>query len=182
MTELIEMVVSWRSLLLALIVFGLAPGLILRLLVKIYPRDDPRRRELIAQLYTLGRVERLFFVAEQFETVLFEGLPHRLQAVRRRMKRRQATSKGPEVSALEESWREKQAAHERDTAVTLINALKNESTAMIQIASLLLVKNDGIVRTRTLSTAEMLELEKHPERSPEQVLLRMNDSSWKQWS
>jgi hypothetical protein len=79
--ELVEAVASWQSLLLVIAIFGFAPGFILRLLVKIYPRDDPRRQELVAELYTLGRIERPLFVAEQFETVLFEGLPHRAKSV-----------------------------------------------------------------------------------------------------
>lgn len=81
MAELIEIVASWRSLLLVLVVFGFAPGFVLRLLVRIYPKDDPRRTELISELYMLGRAERLLFVAEQLETVLFEGAPHRVKAV-----------------------------------------------------------------------------------------------------
>lgn len=68
------------------LVFGFAPGFCLRLLVKIYPRDDARRRELVAELYTLGRVERLVFVGEQLETALFEGTRSRLAARRRRLR------------------------------------------------------------------------------------------------
>jgi len=41
MTELLEAIASWQTLALALLVFGFAPGFVLRLLVKIYPRDDP---------------------------------------------------------------------------------------------------------------------------------------------
>lgn len=75
--------VGLTSVLTFVLVFGVAPGLFLRLLVLIYPRDDPRRRELVAQLYTLGRVERLLFVGEQFETALFEGTRQRLANLRR---------------------------------------------------------------------------------------------------
>lgn len=81
MTELIESITSWRSLLFALAVFGFAPGFVLRLLVRIYPKEDPRRTELISELYGLGHVKRLLFVAEQLETVLFEGAPHRLKEI-----------------------------------------------------------------------------------------------------
>jgi hypothetical protein len=88
MTELPAADIALGSLLLAVLVFGFAPGFILRLLVKIYPRKDPRRDELTAQLYVLPRLERPFFVAEQFETVLFEGLPHRISAWRRRGSKR----------------------------------------------------------------------------------------------
>jgi hypothetical protein len=83
MTELLDTVVSWRSLLLVIVVFGFAPGFCLRLLVRAYPRSDPRRTELIAELYTVPRVERPLWVAEQLETALFEGLPHRLSVVLR---------------------------------------------------------------------------------------------------
>lgn len=89
MSELVELVASWHSVLLVILVFGFAPGFVLRLLVMIYPRDDPRRRELVAELYAQKRVERTLWVAEQLETVLFEGLPHRLTAVRVHVMRRQ---------------------------------------------------------------------------------------------
>jgi hypothetical protein len=83
MTELLDIVVSWPSLLLVVVVFGFAPGFCLRLLVLAYPRSDPRRTELIAELDTVPRIQRPLWVAEQLETALFEGLPHRLSAVLR---------------------------------------------------------------------------------------------------
>lgn len=86
MKELVDAIISWRTLLGAVVIFGFVPGFVLRLLVSIYPKDDPRRRELVAQLYTLKRVERLFFVAEQLETVLFDGLPARFASMRRRLR------------------------------------------------------------------------------------------------
>jgi hypothetical protein len=36
---------------------------------------------LIAGLYILGRFERLLYVGEQLETVLFEGVPHRIRSI-----------------------------------------------------------------------------------------------------
>ena len=83
MTELLDTVASWPSLLLVVVVFGFAPGFCLRLLVLAYPRSDPRRTELIAELYTVPRIHRPLWVAEQLETALFEGLPHRFSAVLR---------------------------------------------------------------------------------------------------
>lgn len=71
-------VVSWPMLVLALLVFGFAPGLLLRLIVLAFPRDDPRRRELRGELYNVPRWERPFWVAEQLEVALVEGLGHRL--------------------------------------------------------------------------------------------------------
>lgn len=93
MTDLIEVVASWPTLLSVLLIFGFAPGFLLRLLVMIYPREDPRRRELVAELYALRRLERPLFVAEQLETVLFEGVPGRARAALRGL--RMLTRKRP---------------------------------------------------------------------------------------
>ncbi|MGH3719603.1 MAG: hypothetical protein ACRDRI_12355 [Pseudonocardiaceae bacterium] len=77
MAELLNAIESWQSLLLALAMFGTAPGLCLRLIVLAYPRSDPRRAELIAELYAVPRWERPFWAAEQLEVALFEGLGQR---------------------------------------------------------------------------------------------------------
>jgi hypothetical protein len=53
-TELLDAIVSWRTFLIALVVFGFAPGAVLRLIVLAFPRDDPRRRELLAELPTVA--------------------------------------------------------------------------------------------------------------------------------
>ena len=84
MEELMHAVTSWPSLLLVVVVFGLAPGLCLRLIVLSYPRGDPRRAELIAELYAVPRIQRPLWVAEQLEVALFEGLGHRMSTARGR--------------------------------------------------------------------------------------------------
>lgn len=71
-------ILSWPMLLLALLVFGFAPGLLLRLIVLAFPKDDPRRGELRGELYNVPRFERPFWVVEQMEVALFEGLRGRL--------------------------------------------------------------------------------------------------------
>lgn len=38
-----------------------------------YPKDDARRRELPAERYAVNLLLRPFWVAQQFETVIFEG-------------------------------------------------------------------------------------------------------------
>ncbi|MBV9143310.1 MAG: hypothetical protein JO115_20735 [Pseudonocardiales bacterium] len=87
MDELLKAVASWPSLLMVVVVFGLAPGLCLRLIVLAYPRGDPRRAELIAELYAVPRIQRPLWVAEQLEVALFEGLGQRISAMRRRRRR-----------------------------------------------------------------------------------------------
>jgi hypothetical protein len=77
-TDLISNVASWPTLLIAVLVYGFAPGFLLRLIVLIYEKDDPRRRELIAELYTIPRHKRPFWVAEQIETALFDGFAPRV--------------------------------------------------------------------------------------------------------
>jgi len=67
------------TILMALLVFGFAPGAVLRLIVLAFPRDDPRRNELISELYHVPRAERPFWVAEKLELALTEGLGGRLR-------------------------------------------------------------------------------------------------------
>ncbi len=78
MITMMHAILSWRLLVLALLVFGFAPGATLRLIVLMYMKDDPRRDELIAELYVVPRTERPFWVMEQLETAIFEGLKDRL--------------------------------------------------------------------------------------------------------
>ncbi len=76
--SLIFNAIGWPTLLIALLVFGFAPGALLRLIVLAFDRDDPRRQELLAELYAVPRIERPFWVAEQLEVALVEGLGQRL--------------------------------------------------------------------------------------------------------
>jgi hypothetical protein len=76
--ELLDAIVSWRAFLVALVVFGFAPGALLRLIVLAFHRDDPRRNELLAELHRVPRLERPFWVFEQLEVALFEGVWERV--------------------------------------------------------------------------------------------------------
>ncbi len=76
---MLELVLSWHTALIALIAFGFAPGFVLRLIVLAFPRDDPRRHELLAEIHAVPRVERPFWVLEQFEVALVEGLGGRIR-------------------------------------------------------------------------------------------------------
>lgn len=62
-----------------LLIFGFAPGFVLRVLVMLYPPDDERRAELMAELYAMRRIRRPMWVAEQIETALFEGPRQRMR-------------------------------------------------------------------------------------------------------
>ena len=84
MTGMIAQLLAWPTLGVALLVFGFAPGVVLRLIVLFYRRDNPRRQELLGELYAVPRIERPFWVAEQLEVALFEGLRDRLRAWRDR--------------------------------------------------------------------------------------------------
>lgn len=97
--NLVSLVASWRSLLLVVVVFGFAPGFCLRLIVLAYPRHDPRRDELIAELYAVPRIWRPLWVAEQLETALFEGLKQRARSASRWLRRRGVRT--PSAGALD---------------------------------------------------------------------------------
>lgn len=58
MTDLFTQLLSWKALLVAVGVFGFAPGAALRLILLAFPRSDSRRRELLADLYAVTRWER----------------------------------------------------------------------------------------------------------------------------
>ena len=75
---MLNAVLSWPTFVAALIVFGFAPGAVLRVIVLAFPRDDPRRKELLAEVYAVPRAERPFWVVQQLEVAIFEGLRDRL--------------------------------------------------------------------------------------------------------
>lgn len=76
--ELISDILNWKWYLLTLLVFGLAPGLLLRVIVLAFQRDDPRRQELIAELYAVPFIQRPLWVTQQLETALSDGIWPRL--------------------------------------------------------------------------------------------------------
>jgi tetratricopeptide (TPR) repeat protein len=96
--------------------FRLLSGFVLRLLILLYPADDPRRRELVAELYVLGRTERIEWVFQQLETALFEGVSARLERRRSRRSRRaddSADEHGAATQAVERQ--ELREAEDRET-------------------------------------------------------------------
>src|SRR5215218_2429641 len=75
---MLEAIASWQAFFVALLLFGFAPGALLRLIVLAFDRDDPRRYELLAELHVVPRIERPFWVLEQLEVALFEGIRDRI--------------------------------------------------------------------------------------------------------
>lgn len=75
--EMVLDVALWPTVLLPLAIFGLLPGPLLRLVVQLYPKGDPRRRELLGELYAIEFHKRPFFLAQCLELALLEGLPTR---------------------------------------------------------------------------------------------------------
>lgn len=82
--ELIAELADWKLFILVLVVYGMCPQLVLRALVLVYPKGDPRRRELLAELYEVPRISRPFWVMENIETAFFDGLVPRVQHGRSR--------------------------------------------------------------------------------------------------
>jgi AAA domain len=87
METLIAHVMAWPTALASLLMFGFAPGAVLRMIVLAYRQDDPRRTELLGELPNVPRVERPFWVCEQLEEALFEGLFGRIAALARRRRK-----------------------------------------------------------------------------------------------
>jgi len=63
------------------LVFGFLPGVATRLLSLGFSKDDPRRQELLAEVYAVPRWERPLWVADQAERVVFDGVWERLVGV-----------------------------------------------------------------------------------------------------
>src|SRR5512133_2112771 len=77
-TDLIDPIKASLMAIGVLFAYGFFPGAVLRLIVLLYHREDPRRAELVAELYVVPRRERPIWVVEQLEVALFEGLRKRL--------------------------------------------------------------------------------------------------------
>lgn len=90
MTELLALLGDyWFLAPVLLLLLGFVPDFLLRQLVRLYPSDDPRRRELIAEMRVLGRFRKWEWLGETLSTALGEGLPRRLRE--RRIRRENAS-------------------------------------------------------------------------------------------
>jgi len=81
--QLLDLMLSGQGLLL-LLVFGIAPGLILRVALLAYPRAHPDRAELLGEYYAVPYHERPLFVAAGCERALCDGLSARVRELRER--------------------------------------------------------------------------------------------------
>lgn len=88
MIEILQAVAGWETLLVAVLVLGVLPGAALRVIVRAFPKEDPRRRELQAELYVVPWWERPFWVAQQLEVAVFEGLGGRIRTASSAIARR----------------------------------------------------------------------------------------------
>ena len=77
--SLLFQLVSWPMFGIALLIFGFAPGAVLRVIVLAFPRNDPRRHELLAEVYAVPMAVRPFWVVQQLEIALTEGITKRLR-------------------------------------------------------------------------------------------------------
>lgn len=74
MAAMLQAIEYWPLFLGALSVWGFAPNLALRAILLMFEHDDPRRDELLAEIHAVPRWERPFWVSEQLEVGLREGL------------------------------------------------------------------------------------------------------------
>jgi hypothetical protein len=118
MNELLDLVVSPRLLLLSPLVFAVLPGPCLRLLVRLYPKSHPRRTELLGELYSMPQRRRPWFVVEQLELAIGEGLPARLADVIDRARELAAAPSAQPSAAWSSTWSMLMRAA---TALTVIN-------------------------------------------------------------
>lgn len=88
MSEILAGAVALPTLAVAVLVWGLLPGFVNRLFARIYPADDPRRRDMVAELYAVPRWEQPLWVAQQAERAISEGIPARARKRRSRMSKR----------------------------------------------------------------------------------------------
>ncbi|GAB3148248.1 hypothetical protein GCM10027058_08540 [Microbacterium neimengense] len=61
-----------------LVVFGVMPVLAAKLMSLAFPKDDPRRPEMAAEVYSVPRWERPVWVGEQVGRIFIEAVPARM--------------------------------------------------------------------------------------------------------
>jgi hypothetical protein len=72
-SEAIDVVTDWRTLVVAIVGLGIIPGLLLRAILLPLPKGHPLRRELLAELKAIKTLDRPLWVIGQIETVVQEA-------------------------------------------------------------------------------------------------------------
>jgi hypothetical protein len=83
-----------------IVVAILVPRLTIRCIAAAYPHDDPRRHELIAEVYALPWLRGAGFVFGQFATVLVDAIPARRKGTTRQKKDHESE----QSNAEQHSW------------------------------------------------------------------------------
>jgi hypothetical protein len=84
----------------SLVLFGFMPGALNRAFALFYPIEDPRRNEMVAELYAVPRLDQPWWVFQQSERALFEGL-----GARRRQKQTQVKASRKTIQSIaRSSW------------------------------------------------------------------------------
>ncbi|MBI5089261.1 MAG: hypothetical protein HZB15_10515 [Actinobacteria bacterium] len=73
MSEVIDLVTDWRTLVIAIVGLGIIPGLLLRAILLPLPKGHALRRELLAELTAIKTIDRPLWVIGQIETVIQEA-------------------------------------------------------------------------------------------------------------
>jgi hypothetical protein len=134
MPSLISQVICWPVFLVALLVFGFAPGAALRLIILAFPRNDPRRRELRGELHNVPRIERPFWVIEQLEIALTEGVGGRLRKAIRHWSPRRYMDTAARVLALAQQTADVAVADARREAEFTVSQARREADEILREA------------------------------------------------
>ncbi len=143
---------------LASMALGFFPDFFMQLIARIYPADDPRRRERIAELYKIPRRDRFWWVGCQLSQALFDGLGAR--------RRERATRRAARL--IRRLWRNPlELIKERDAQTLALMAEVQKQQRDIQrltqrISAVSRPESDDLYappgrRTRSLSGSEALE-------------------------
>jgi hypothetical protein len=156
---LIEQMLSWHGLLFVLLMFGFAPGLVLRFALLAYPRDHPDRAELLGEYYAVPYIERPLFVAAGCERAICDGLPARALQMRERHTWRIRAAASAAVGALVERSDEHGAAVHQ---VVVTDELQNGDTTEVtlhefnarRLPSHIAVKGSHVVTAATITSLD----------------------------
>jgi hypothetical protein len=80
--DIISSIGLWPLLVIVVVCWGIAPTLIVRLASMLYPREDPRRQEMVAEMHAVPRRERPLWALEEATRAIWDGVPERIRIFR----------------------------------------------------------------------------------------------------